>query len=176
MNNVLKVTRNGQILEVILDRPKANAIDATTSRMMGQLFCEFRDDPALRVAIITGGGEKFFSAGWDLSAAAEGEDIDGDYGPGGFAGITELHDLNKPLIAAVNGMAVGGGFELALACDLIIAADHVEFGLPESETQVAPGHRVPWTSPSFAGRGGARMGPQAMRGSSRSRLSTVPAL
>ena len=131
MNNVLKVTRNGQILEVILDRPKANAIDAATSRMMGELFCEFRDDPTLRVAIMTGGGERFFSAGWDLSAAAEGEDIDGDYGPGGFAGLTELHDLNKPVIAAVNGMAVGGGFELALACDLIVAAQHARFFLPE---------------------------------------------
>ncbi len=131
MNDVLQITRNGQILEVILDRPKANAIDNATSRLMGELFCEFRDDPGLRVAIITGGGEKFFSAGWDLSAAAEGEAIDGDYGPGGFAGITELHDLNKPVIAAVNGMAVGGGFELALACDLIVAAEHAQFFLPE---------------------------------------------
>ncbi len=131
MNDVLQVTRNGQILEVILDRPKANAIDNATSRLMGELFCEFRDDPGLRVAIIIGGGEKFFSAGWDLSAAAEGEAIDGDYGPGGFAGITELHDLNKPVIAAVNGMAVGGGFELALACDLIVAAEHAQFFLPE---------------------------------------------
>jgi crotonobetainyl-CoA hydratase len=131
MSDVLKINRNGQILEVVLDRPKANAIDAATSRLMGRLFCEFRDDPTLRVAIITGGGQKFFSAGWDLTAAADGEDIDGDYGPGGFAGITELHDLNKPVIAAVNGLAVGGGFELALACDLIVAADHARFFLPE---------------------------------------------
>ena len=131
MSDVLKVTRNGQILEVILDRPKANAIDAVTSRMMGELFCEFRDDPTLRVAIITGGGARFFSAGWDLNAAAEGEDIDGDYGPGGFAGLTELHDLNKPVIAAVNGMAVGGGFELALSADMILATEHSSFALPE---------------------------------------------
>ena len=131
MNDVLKVTRNGPILEVTLDRPKANAIDAATSRRMGVLFCEFRDDPALRVAIITGGGEKFFSAGWDLHAAAHGEAIDSDYGPGGFAGLTELHDLNKPVIAAVNGMAVGGGFELALACDLIVAVEQAQFSLPE---------------------------------------------
>ncbi len=131
MTDVLDVTRNGQILEVVLNRPKANAIDNETSRRMGELFCEFRDDPVLRVAIVTGGGEKFFSAGWDLNAAADGEEIDGDYGPGGFAGITELHDLNKPVIAAVNGMAVGGGFELALACDLIVAAEHAQFFLPE---------------------------------------------
>lgn len=131
MDDVLKVTRNGQILEVMLDRPKANAIDAATSRRMGALFSEFRDDPALRVAIITGGGEKFFSAGWDLNAAAAGEAIDSDYGPGGFAGLTELHDLNKPVIAAVNGLAVGGGFELALACDLIVASEQAQFSLPE---------------------------------------------
>ncbi len=131
MNNAIKATRNGQILEVIVDRPKANAIDAATSRVMGELFCEFRDDVTLRVAILTGAGQKFFSAGWDLNAAAQGEDIDGDYGPGGFAGITELHNLNKPVIAAVNGLAAGGGFELALACDLIVAAEYAQFCLPE---------------------------------------------
>lgn len=132
MNDDLHVTRNGPVLEVILDRPKANAIDAATSREMGALFCDFRDDPDLRVAIITGAGEKFFSAGWDLNAAAQGEAIESDYGPGGFAGLTELHDLNKPVIAAVNGAAAGGGFELALACDLIVAAEHAEFFLPEA--------------------------------------------
>jgi crotonobetainyl-CoA hydratase len=131
MNEAIKVTRNGQILEVILDRPKANAIDAATSHVMGELFCEFRDDDSLRVAILTGAGEKFFSAGWDLKAAAEGEAIDADNGPGGFAGLTELHDLNKPVIAAVNGIAAGGGFELALSCDLIVAAEQAQFLLPE---------------------------------------------
>ncbi len=131
MEEVLRVKREGQILEVVLDRPKANAVDAATSRKLGSLFAAFRDDPALRVAILTGAGERFFSAGWDLKAAAEGEAIDSDYGEGGFAGLTELPDLNKPVIAAVNGMAVGGGFELALSCDLIVAADHAQFFLPE---------------------------------------------
>ena len=131
MPDALTAIRNGQILEVTLDRPKANAIDAATSREMGRIFADFRDDPDLRVAILTGGGERFFSAGWDLNAAAEGEDIDGDYGVGGFGGIAELPDLNKPVIAAVNGMAVGGGFELALACDLIVAAENSKFFLPE---------------------------------------------
>ncbi len=131
MSAALNVTQNGPILEVTLDRPKANAIDAATSREMGSLFSDFRDDPSLRVAILTGAGEKFFSAGWDLNAAAAGEAFESDYGIGGFAGLTELHDLNKPVIAAVNGMVVGGGFELALACDLIVAAEHVEFFLPE---------------------------------------------
>jgi crotonobetainyl-CoA hydratase len=132
MNDVLKVTRSGPILEVTLDRPNANAIDAAASRAMGKLFCGFRDDPGLRVAILTGAGERFFSAGWDLHAAAEGEAIEADYGPGGFAGLTELHDLNKPVIAAVNGLAVGGGFELALACDLIVAVEDAQFSLPEA--------------------------------------------
>jgi crotonobetainyl-CoA hydratase len=127
----LHVTRNGTVLEVVLDRPKANAIDAATSRKMGDVFARFRDDPELRVAIVTGGGEKFFCAGWDLKAAAAGEAPDSDNGVGGFGGIQELPNLNKPIIAAVNGMAVGGGFELALSADMIIAADHARFALPE---------------------------------------------
>ncbi len=115
MSESLHLTRNGSILEITLDRPKANAIDAKTSFEMGEVFLNFRDDPQLRVAIITGAGEKFFSAGWDLKAAAEGEAPDADFGPGGFAGLTEIFNLDKPVIAAVNGYAFGGGFELALA-------------------------------------------------------------
>jgi crotonobetainyl-CoA hydratase len=129
--NPLRIMRRGPVLEVALDRPKANAIDAATSRIMGETFARFRDDPDLRVAIITGAGDKFFSAGWDLKAAAAGEAPDADYGVGGFGGLQQLPDLNKPVIAAINGMAVGGGFELALSADLIIAADHVRFALPE---------------------------------------------
>ena len=82
----LHVTRNGPILEVVLDRPKANAIDAPTSRVMGEAFVKFRDDPELRVAIIPGAGERFFCAGWDLKAAAAGESPDVDNGVGGFGG------------------------------------------------------------------------------------------
>jgi len=128
--SVKTVSRDG-ILEVTLDRPKANAIDLATSREMGEIFQRFRDDDEHRVAIITAAGEKFFSAGWDLKGAAEGDAVDSDYGVGGFAGLQELRDLNKPVIAAVNGMAVGGGFELALSADLIIAADSASFALPE---------------------------------------------
>ncbi len=129
--DVVRTRRDGAVLEVTLDRPKANAIDAATSREMGRVFAAFRDDPALNVAIVTGGGEKFFSAGWDLKAAAAGEAADSDYGLGGFGGLQELPGLNKPVIAAVNGMAVGGGFELALSADLILAAESARFGLPE---------------------------------------------
>ena len=128
----IRITRQDGIFELVFDRPKANAIDPATSRIMGQAFAEFRDDPSLRVAIVTGGGEKFFSAGWDLkNAAAEGERPDVDYGIGGFGGLQELPNLNKPVIAALNGMTVGGGFELALSCDMILAAPHVRFALPE---------------------------------------------
>lgn len=127
----IKTHRDGAILEVTLDRPKANAIDLATSRIMGDTFKAFRDDPKLRVAIITGAGDKFFSPGWDLKAAADGDAVDGDYGVGGFGGLQELPGLNKPLIAAVNGIACGGGLELALSADMIIAAEHATFALPE---------------------------------------------
>jgi len=135
-SDVVKTAVDGAVLTVTLDRPKANAIDAETSREMGIVFAEFRDDPSLGVAILTGGGEKFFSAGWDLSAADEGEDYMADFGVGGFGGISEMHNLNKPVIAAVNGLACGGGFELALACDLIVASETSQFWLPEPRAGV----------------------------------------
>ncbi len=128
----VRTERRGRILEITLDRPKANAIDAATSQAMGEAFRLLQDDDDLSVGIVTGAGERFFSAGWDLKAAAEGEAPDADQGVGGFAGLTEYWDLKKPVIAAVNGMALGGGFELALAADMIVAANHALFALPEA--------------------------------------------
>jgi crotonobetainyl-CoA hydratase len=128
----IEVVRNAEILEVTINRPKANAIDAATSREMSAVFESFMKDSQLRVAILTGSGTRFFSAGWDLTAASEGEAFESDYGVGGFGGICELKYRPKPVIVAVNGMAVGGGFEIALAADLIVAAEHAEFFLPEA--------------------------------------------
>ena len=143
--------KRGSVLQVTLDRPKANAIDVATSRALGDVFAGFRDDPDLRIAIITGAGEKFFCPGWDLKAAADGEAVDSDYGVGGFGGLQELPDLNKPVIAAVNGICCGGGLEWALSADLILAAEHATFALPEinsgtiadAATLKLP-KRIPW--------------------------------
>ncbi len=131
MSEPIKTERRGNVLEVTIDRPKANAIDAETSRLMGKIFAGFRDDPALRCAILTAAGERFFCPGWDLKAAAAGEAPDSDYGVGGFGGLQELPGLNKPVIAAVNGLAFGGGFEIMISADIIIAAEHATFALPE---------------------------------------------
>ena len=138
MKEAVNFEVHGEVVLITLDRPKANAIDAKTSHELGDAFIEFRDDDNLRVAIITGAGNRFFCGGWELKAASEGEAVDADFGPGGFAGLTELWDLNKPVIAAVNGLAVGGGFELALAADLIIASSNAEFFVPEATLGIIP--------------------------------------
>jgi enoyl-CoA hydratase/carnithine racemase len=143
---------DGTVLEIVLDRPKANTIDATTSRELSQIFDSFNRDTTHRVAILTAAGEKFFSAGWDLNAANEGEAFDSDYGVGGFGGFPELPNRNKPIIAAVNGMAVGGGFEIAMAADFIVAADHAQFFLPETRVGVLPDATAPLASPPVSKR------------------------
>lgn len=129
--SAISTRQKGAILEVTIDRPKANAIDLETSRQMGDVFSSFRDNPELRVAILRAEGERFFCAGWDLKAAADGDAVDGDYGIGGFGGLQELGFLDKPVICAVNGICCGGGLEIALSCDLIVASDNASFALPE---------------------------------------------
>ena len=134
----VQVRADGPILVITLDRPKANAIDVRTSRALYAAFDRLRSEPGLRAAVLTGAGDRFFSAGWDLKAAAEGEGITADHGPGGFAGLTEFYDIGKPVIAAVNGLALGGGFELVLAADLVVAAEHAEFALTEVTLGLVP--------------------------------------
>jgi crotonobetainyl-CoA hydratase len=141
MSNPIKAARNGAILELTIDRPKANAFDGATSRALGEALVVYQNDESLRCAIITGAGDKFFSAGWDLKFASDldSDDSKVDYGPGGFAGLTEMWNLTKPVIAALNGMTIGGGWELALACDLVVAADHVRFWMPEVQRGIIAG-------------------------------------
>jgi crotonobetainyl-CoA hydratase len=131
MTDGVRTVKDGPILEVTIDRPKANAIDLKASRRLNQIVSSFRDDPELRIAIITGAGDRFFSPGWDLKAAAAGEESDSDWGVGGFAGLNYPRNLNKPIIAAVNGIACGGGFELVLGTDIIVMEEHAKFALPE---------------------------------------------
>jgi crotonobetainyl-CoA hydratase len=136
MSDGIRVAKDGAILEVTIDRPKANAIDLKASRRLNDIFTSFRDDPALRIAIITGAGERFFSPGWDLKAAAAGEKSDEDWGVGGFGGLNYPRNLDKPIIAAVNGIACGGGFEIVLGTDIIVMEEHAKFALPEINVAV----------------------------------------
>ncbi len=134
-----RTTVNGPVLEVTLSKGKANAISAADSRALSRLWAEFRDDDTLRFAILTGAGEKFFSAGWDLKNVAENDEAsDSDYGEGGFGGLNHPRNLYKPIIAAVNGIACGGGFEMMLGCDIIVAEAHARFALPEINVGVLP--------------------------------------
>ena len=144
MSSQIQVRRYNGIIEVKLNKPKVNAIDTKMSRELAEAFSELRDNDDLKVGIITAEGRKIFSAGWDLKALNKGEIKlenwwdEGDYGDGGFAGLTENWSLNKPIIAALNGHVIGGGFEIAMSCDLLIASEHVEFGLPEIPLGIVP--------------------------------------
>jgi len=131
MSEGIKTATDGPILEVTIDRPKANAIDLAASRRLNEVFSAFRDDPKLRIAIITAAGDRFFCAGWDLKGAAAGEESDEDWGAAGFGGLNHPRNLDKPIISAVNGIACGGGFEIVLGTDIIVMEEHARFALPE---------------------------------------------
>jgi crotonobetainyl-CoA hydratase len=138
MAESVRTSVHDQVLVITLDRPPANAIDVATSHALSDAFHALEENSSLRVGVLTGGGSRFFSAGWDLKAAASGEAVDAEHGPGGFAGLTELFGRTKPVIAAVNGLALGGGCELALAGDLLVMADHAELALPEVRLGLVP--------------------------------------
>jgi enoyl-CoA hydratase/carnithine racemase len=136
-----RVERDGHLLVVTLDRPQVrNALHRAASDELDRVWTRYETDDELRVAILTGAGDRAFSAGYDMRepSAPAGERESGTGAayiahrhPRGLGALTLRHGIAKPIIAAVNGVALGGGFELALACDIIVAADHAEFGLPE---------------------------------------------
>src|ERR1700676_716787 len=131
MSDGIKTATDGPILEVTIDRPKANAINLAASRRLNEVFRAFRDDPKLRIAIVTVAGDRFFCAGWDLKGAATGEESDAEWGVAGFGGLNYPRNLDKPIISAVNGIACGGGFEIVLGTDIIVMEEHAKFALPE---------------------------------------------
>ena len=132
----VKTQRDGHVLIVEINRPdRMNALHPPANEALAETFDMFAADKDLWVAIITGAGDRAFSAGNDLRWQAEGNKI--TVPDTGFAGLTARYDLNKPVIAAVNGVAMGGGFEIALACDLIIASDNAKFALPEPKVGLA---------------------------------------
>jgi len=131
MTDGVRTVKDGPILEVTIDRPKANAINLAASRRLNEVFRAFRDDPKLRIAIVTGAGDRFFCAGWDLKGAAAGEESDAEWGVAGFGGLNYPRNLDKPIICAVNGIACGGGFEIVLGTDIIVMEEHARFALPE---------------------------------------------
>ena len=144
------VQDEGRVRIVTLNRPEVlNALHADANDELAAVWDEFAARDDLWVGIITGAGERAFSAGNDLKVQAEGRRRPN--GPNGFAGITQRFNLDKPLIAAVNGWAMGGGFETALACDIIIAAENALFALPEPRVGLIAGgggvHRLPRVIP-----------------------------
>jgi enoyl-CoA hydratase/carnithine racemase len=132
-----RVEREGHLLVVTIDRPEVrNALHRAASDEMDEIWVDYERDPELRVAILTGAGDRAFCVGYDMSAAVTTNDATGagylaTRHPRGLGGLTLREGMPKPIIAAVNGFALGGGLELALACDIIVAAEHAELGLPE---------------------------------------------
>ena len=133
----LNTSIDGHILEVTINRPEVyNALHPPSQQEFHEVWNEFADDEELWIGIITGAGDKAFSAGNDLKYQASGGEMTA-MPASGFAGLTNRFNLNKPIIAAVNGVAMGGGMEIALACDLIIASDNARFALPEPKVGLA---------------------------------------
>jgi crotonobetainyl-CoA hydratase len=143
MSSSVSCKKYGRVLEITLDRPPVNAINLQTSTDLFHAFKTLQEDDELYVGIITNKGSRYFSAGWDLKEFADkGDDLmessDYDLGPGGLGGMSEYWGLKKPIIAAVTGSAIGGGFEMLLSADIILAANEVEFWLPEAKLGFLP--------------------------------------
>ncbi len=150
--------KRGHVAYVTIDRPEVlNALNSGTHFELSSIWDDFDADPDLRVAVLTGEGERAFSAGRDLKALAADTAAGQRRPPTGGGGLTHRFDLWKPVIARVNGFALGGGFEMALACDIIVAAEHAEFGLPEPRRGLVAGslgiHRLPRQAPLKAAMG-----------------------
>jgi enoyl-CoA hydratase/carnithine racemase len=136
MSQFCKVERDGPVTTITITRPEVmNAIHPPASTALSAAFDAFVADPDAWVAILTGAGDKAFSAGNDLKFQAGGGRVESP--PSGFGGLTSRFDNPKPVIAAVNGLALGGGFELVLACDIAIASERASFGLPEPRVGLA---------------------------------------
>ena len=136
MPEFCRVERDGKLLVVTLDRPeRMNALHPPANLELAGVFDAFESDPELWLAIVTGAGDRAFCAGNDLRYQAEGGKM--EFSEKGFGGLTARYGCTKPLIAAVNGVAMGGGFEIALACDLIVASDRARFALPEPRVGLA---------------------------------------
>jgi enoyl-CoA hydratase/carnithine racemase len=137
MGKWTQTQRDGHILTVTINRPEVmNALHPQANRELAEVWDDFQNDTELWVGIITGAGDRAFSAGNDLKHQASGGDMSGMPATG-FAGLTSRFDLDKPVIAAVNGVAMGGGFEIALACDIIVASEQAVFALPEPRVGLA---------------------------------------
>ncbi|KZN45934.1 hypothetical protein N476_24655 [Pseudoalteromonas luteoviolacea H33] len=144
-NKVLYSKHNG-VAEITLNRPEVlNALDLDVHRALASIWLDLEADPSIRVAVLQGAGERSFSVGQDLKETAElnkqgaSPSSYGSLGRAGYPRLTERFDITKPIIAKVNGYALGGGFELALACDIIVASNNAVFGLPEAQRGMVPG-------------------------------------
>jgi crotonobetainyl-CoA hydratase len=181
----VELRREGRVLEIRMVKPKVNAICRQLSRAIERAAVYLKDDDDLQVGILSSGQEKAFSAGLDFNEAGSSDESFDGPAKGGFGGITKLWDLKKPLIAAINAPAIGGGMELALACDLMVMAENAYFELPELQRGLLPDggglqrlpRRIPYnvaTAMIWTGRRGSVLGSRSPHGASlrasRSRL------
>ena len=130
----VNLEKSGSVAHITIERPeRMNAIDSSANQQLQRIWSELESDTSVRVIVLTGVGEKAFSAGADMKddQSKSGLEFWADDRPGGFGGISMRTTLNTPVIARVNGAALGGGFEMVMGCDIVVAAEHATFSLPE---------------------------------------------